>query len=427
MGGFVLLRRPWLLAVLVVLTSASCGRVGYDFAPPIEQVDVRALDGTRMLQGETLRIEVTISPPEAAIFGRTVTMSAQPGRLDGQHELAVGSADGGPVVIELSAGMAVRDGRMLLLDSDAPAMGGDLRYLVEAGPMVTIDVDGIDYEVADDLTVEAPLGPADPLVDRSATLLMTEADSGFGAGPLLVANDPYELFDGSSGALTAISTSGDVPPSGRIAQAQVVYDGSAYGEQIFACFAGATGGLYSILASGATSLVRPGGCNGVIAYGDYVYFHVTDEGLLKLLPDGSTEVMVPAAEAGLPNPPEGFFLGICPSYFLPAKLVLFSAGTDGVGTDGFTMAFEPWEEPVPWAQNLSEPVSATFDGDLPFGTVMLVALFGSGELIALRDDATQQLVVGGLSQPTSVTADGDGGIWIVDQGEGRILRLSRID
>ncbi len=64
---------------------------------------------------------------------------------------------------------------------------------------------------------------------------------------------------------------------------------------------------------------------------------------------------------------------------------------------------------------------------MPFGTVMLVALLGGGELVALRDDATQQRVVGGLTNPTSVAADGDGNVWILDQGDGRVLRLSRVE
>jgi hypothetical protein len=378
-----------------------------------------------MLQGETLRIEVTILPPEAAAFGRVVTMNAEPGRLDGQHSLEVTSPDGGPVVIELSAGMDVRDGRMLLIDSDAPAMGGDLRYLVEAGPTAMIDVGGTPYEVADGLTLEAPLSPSPELTGRSAALLMANDESGFGLGPLVVAGDPFELFDGSSGALSPVALSGTLPGPGRIAQAQRIV-GDGYDEQIFVCIAGATGGLYSISPESAVSLVRPGGCNGVVRYGSFVYIHTLDEGVLKVPPDGATEAMLTEAD-GLPAPDEGFFLGVCPSRFLPAKLVLFSGGTDGIGTDGFTLALEPWDEPLPWARDLAEPVSATFDGGLPFGTVMLVALLGGGELVALRDDGTAQRVVGGLAQPTSVAADGDGGVWIVDQGADRILRLSRIE
>ncbi len=271
-----MLRRASLL--VCIFATASCGRVGYELAPPIAQVEVRALDGTSMLQGETLRIEVTIEPPEAAIFGRVLTISAEPGRLNGQHELEVTAPDGEPVVIELSAGMDVRDGRMLILDSDAPAMGGDLRYLVEAGPTALVDVDGVQYEVADGLSLDAPLPGDVGLMGRSATLLMAHSDSGFGPGPLVVAGDPFELLDGSSGSLVPVPLSGTLPGDGRLAQAQLV-SGDGYDEQIYACVAGAGGGLYSILPGGAISLVRAGACNGVVRYGSYVYIHAQDVGI----------------------------------------------------------------------------------------------------------------------------------------------------
>jgi len=415
-------------SVLVVLSMAlACGRIGYDSAPPVQEIQIRALDGTRMLQGETVRIEVTILPPEAAMFGRPVTLSAAPGRLNGMRPLDDISApdDGGPFIVELSAGMDVQDGRMLILETDAPVTSGDLRYLVESGPMTMIDVGPNTYAVADGLMLEDPLPPTPELTGRSAALLMPAADSGFGGGPLVVAGDPFEMFDGSTGSLVPLSTSGAVPTSGRIAQAQLVYEGGEYGEALFVCIAGATGGLYSITAAAEITLVRAGGCNGVIRYGDFVYLH-TLEGILMLEPTGETTAMITAAD-GLPSPDEGFFLGICPSQFLGVKMVLFSAGGAGIGTDGFTMAFEPWDEPRPWAMGLQEPVSAAYDGDLPFGTVMLVALFGGGELVALRDDGSRQVVVGGLEQPTSVATDADGGVWILDQAADRLLRLRRVE
>jgi len=421
--GLVLCR---LLVVSTALAvTVGCGRIGYDNAPPIERVEIRSLDGTEMLQGESVRIEVMIFPREAAAFGRTITLSAAPGRLNGKRSIEVhGHEDGTPEELTLTAGMDVRDGRILVMQSDVPVMEGDLRYLVEAAPTVTVNIGPETYTVTDGLTLEAPLPASPELMGRTAALLMSSDESTFGPGPLVVAGDPFEVFDGSTGAIVPISTTGTLPTTGRIAQVALTPADSEYGEQIFVCVAGATGGLYSVASGGAVALRDAGGCNGVILYYDHIYFHTADQEMVKLHGDGATEVVMDD-ETGLPAPADGFFLGLCPTELFDVKMVLFSAGGAGVGNDGFAMAFEPWNTPRTWAAALAEPVAATYDGDLPFGTVMLVALYGSGELVALRDDGTTELVVGGLAQPTSVAAGPDGTVWLLDQGTDRLLRLRR--
>lgn len=412
---------------MAAVAAFGCGRVGYDNAPPIEQVEIRAIDGTEMLQGDSVRISVTILPREAAAFGRTVTLSATPGRLNGgrSREIQAGP-DGESIELTLTAGMDVRDGRILVVQSDAPETIGDLRYLVEAAPTGTVDLGGRTYVVPDGLVLEAPVAPAPALMGRTAAMLVGSSDSEFGPGPIVLAGDPFELFDGSTGTLVPVPTSGVVPASGRFAQASLTSADTEYGEQIFLCVGGDSGGLYSISTVGLVELLYPGDCAGVIRYYTYVYFHTVDEGILRLLSDGTTEVIM-TADDGLPTPAEGFFLGICPSELFDVKMVLFSAGSDGVGNDGFSMAFEPWNTPQPWAEALAEPVAATYDGGLPFGTVMLVALYGAGELVALRDDASSEVVVGGLARPTSVAAGPDGTVWILDQGVDRLLRLRRAE
>jgi len=434
------------VAVFLAVLAAGCGRLGYGPEPVVEEVVLTALDSTTIVYGDSVRFRVGVLPAAAAQPGTTIKLSVAYGGLSAgdsmSHGLEVEADEQGDFPeIRFHALLDVPPGRVVSIDSDAERTTGDTEVLVEEVPDGTVDIRGVTYTVPSGYTLDEPLGwdPLDvEITDRGAQLLFIREESVFADGPYVVAEggDVYAARGPTllPFASTAGSVAGTAPAAtDRIVQTAFTAPGSEYTEALLLCVRGASGGLYALSAGGEFSLVRSGGCNGVlvddplsVASSDWrgpVYVHTEANELVALAPDGSDQMLMSGSD-GLRVAQEGLRLFVCPSYLLPAKLVMVSSGSAGIGADGFAMAVEPWDAPIGWLEGLAEPTAAAYAFSFAFGAALVVALGGTGEVRLYRDDGSSALLAGGLSMPDSVAVDPNGeDLWIVESGRGRILRL----
>ena len=128
---------------------------------------------------------------------------------------------------------------------------------------------------------------------------------------------------------------------------------------------------------------------------------------------------------GLPTPPDGLRLRVCPKDFLEATTILVSPGQAGIGTDGAVIDVQkliPFQEPAPWLEGLPEPEDAAFTQDEPWGWLMFVALAGSDEVIAVRRDGSSLVLLRGVSEPSAVLMS-EGALWVLGHGRGELVRI----
>lgn len=297
---------------------------------------------------------------------------------------------------------------------------------------------GVSYTVAGGYTLDEPVAWDEAtlnLTGVAASILFPRSESAFTDGPYVVEKGGAVRVAVDGALQTFIAApSGDVPDEAlEIAQAAFTVPSSEYGDTLLLCVRGPGGGVYSVTPDGIYTMVRAGGCNGLhvddplwIIGSDYrgpVSIHTADNQLLGLAPDWTETLYMTAAE-GLTPADEGHRLFVCPSYILGAKLVLVSSGSNGIGTDGFAVAVEPWDPPIPWLSDLPEPTDAVYPFSFLYGSALILTLGKTGEVRLFRDDGTSLLLVGGLDTPQSLVVGPDGNdLWILERGRGRILRL----
>lgn len=441
-----LLAGVWLLA--------SCGRIGFDPAPPPDATPsgqttlvLEAASGAGVPAGSSVEIALAVEPPVAP--GTEFLVRASAGTLAGRSgagaELRLAVEDDGTLQpIRLFVDIDAVPGATISLSSDAPRTTGTLDYQIQEPRLRATGAEGDAYDLVEGFHVSHVSldgGGADTLAGGKGRILFPPGDSAFAPGPYLAMEGlPPAIYrhDPARAALELFSESPGDPDEG-VAQIAFADPAGPHGDRLFVCSASAGDGdgVFTVDPAGVWTQWRDfNNCNGIaiddeLVLGDPgfaapVYLDVNSESLERVHPNGMDAELL---ASDLPWGYSGIKLYINHQPPFPTGLYLVYPGYEPPDADGLVWYLPDATVADPAPKVLLDPLpgpeSAVFGSGTRFGGLLYLVMGVAGEIHAVRPDSTSFVFMAGLQSPVDITLEPGGeAMWILEPAAAHILRVT---
>lgn len=438
---------------------ASCGRLGFDPAPPppadeppdapLPPPEVKLIvtaEATELPAGTSVFLELVLeSPPmPGAVFelktSGGILLDAD-AKNAGESLLISMAPDGTVAPVRLHVPIDATPGEVIHLSSDAPAMAGDVEYIIKDPRLHGVMADEHPYELAKGFVIEhVPLDPAAPdkIAARGGRLAFPPPGSAFGSEPYLaLSGTPPEILRLDGESLISFAVSPGLPDEG-IAQIAFADPAGPHGDALFVCSASidAGDGIFTVSPEPEWKPWREfNNCNGLVIDHDLVsgdpgvpapvYVNVDSTTVERI---HSNAVTVETLTTDLPFGSAGFalFLNREPP-FAPGLYLVFP-GTTAPGEDGRLMYLDGAVAETPefklLADALPGPEAAVFGAGTQFGGLLYLFMGVKGEIHAHRADGSSFVFMSGILGPVDLAIDPrDRSLWILESGQSHLLRV----
>jgi hypothetical protein len=452
------MRSHTVLTTLGLCLLASCGRLGFDPAPPpadeppdappppVEAKLSVTAEATDLPAGTSVFLELALEPPP--VPGTAFELKTSGGiLLDADAKVAGDSLvipvtpEGTVAPVRLHVPIDATPGEVIHLSSDVPTISGDVEYLIKDPRLHTLMVDEHQYELAKGFVIEhVPLDPAaaEIIGARSGRLAFPPPGSAFGAEPYLaLAGTPPEILRLDGESLISFAVSPGVPDEG-IAQIAFADPAGPHGDVLFVCSASIDSGdgIFTVKPDAEWKPWREfNNCNGLAIDHDLVsgdpgvpapiYVNVDSTIVERVHADAVT---VETLTTELPFGSAGFALFLNREPPFATGLYLVFAGTTAPGEDGRLMYLDGAVAETPEFKLLTDglpgPEAAFFGAGTQFGGLFYLFMGLTGEIHVLRPDGTNFVFMSGILGPADLAIDPrDRSLWILESGQSHLLRV----